>query len=482
MSEIPASSSRSRSTRCTGCTRPHQLQDEDGAPLELVHRDVTPGNVVVGVDGSARIADFGVAKARARITKTNPGIVKGKAGYIAPEVVLGHEIDGRADVFSMGVMLWNALTGKDLFDTDDLASSLTSLLKSDVPPPSTVGLQPPPIFDAPILGALHREPKLRHRNALEFAHALTDAMDLAGMRVERERIGQWVYATFGPQLKKRRQYAGLESEPWDAETTEPPSTSRMVKKDPTGRIVTAMPEPEEGTDAFAATVASGVPDFVDALSDHDTGEIDALRANLPKAPITAAPFGEDEATAMHNPRRKLKMPDRIDPLSAEEAELDRPRSSGGAWNIVIGAIVLLAIAGAAYWFITYRPAAPVTEPEEPVLSEPTEEASEVEPASPGADAIEEEAAEADPRSPTEAEATTETEPSPRRRARRRAARSPAAIADPEEEEVQAAQPPAEAEIGAEDSPTGTAEPAPEEPGEAPPEEAPETPAAPAESP
>lgn len=228
----------------------HELTDDAGEKLHLVHRDVTPGNVIVGSDGMARIADFGVAKARARITKTNPGIVKGKAGYIAPEVVLGKDIDGRADVFSMGVLLYNALTGTTLFDTDDLASSLTKLLREDVPPPSTVGLEPPPIFDAPILAALHREPRLRHDSAREMAQALSDALMLYGQRAEPEDIGKWVRDTFGPQLAKRREYAATPPSEtrWDPDQVEPPSTSAMVRKDPTGKVVNAMPEPRADAD------------------------------------------------------------------------------------------------------------------------------------------------------------------------------------------------------------------------------------------
>ena len=90
-------------------------------------------------------------------THENIHVVKGKAGYIAPEVILGRDVDGRAGVFSMGVLLWNALTGETLFDRGDLASSLTSLLRSEIPPPSSVGLQPSPLFDAPILTALARD-------------------------------------------------------------------------------------------------------------------------------------------------------------------------------------------------------------------------------------------------------------------------------------------------------------------------------------
>ena len=223
-----------------GLSAAHRLTDEVGRPLELVHRDVTPGNVIVGADGVARIADFGVAKARARITKTMPGIVKGKAGYVAPEVVLGRpDIDGRADVFSMGVLLYNALTGVTLFDADDLASTLTQLLEHDPSAPSTVGRRPAPIFDAPILGALHRDPEFRHIDALEMADALEDALIVYGDR-GREPIRAWVRDAFGAQLGQRRRLAGGNDEV-DPESAEPISTSGMIRRDPTGERV-VIPE------------------------------------------------------------------------------------------------------------------------------------------------------------------------------------------------------------------------------------------------
>lgn len=221
----------------------HELRDEHGRPLELVHRDVTPGNLLVGTDGIGRITDFGIAKARARTTKTREGVVKGKAGYIAPELLLGKPIDRRADVFSMGVLLWNALTGQTLFETEDLASTLRALLEREVPPPSTVGLMPPPIFDAPILIALARDPDHRHESALEMAQALSDALLVYGKSADPEAIGAWVRELFGEQLETRRQRATTPARDasWDPDTAEPPSSSLMVRKDATGKVVSLLP-------------------------------------------------------------------------------------------------------------------------------------------------------------------------------------------------------------------------------------------------
>ncbi len=190
-----------------GLAASHELTDEDGRSLELVHRDVTPGNVIVGTDGLARITDFGTAKARARATKTLPGIVKGKVGYVAPEVALGRGLDRRADLFSMGVLLWNALTGQRLYDTDDIAKNVAQLVTLDVPPPSTVGLRPPPLFDQPILTALARHPDQRFQDARAMHEALEDALAMFGGEPPRRQIGEWVETSFARLLEKRRELA-----------------------------------------------------------------------------------------------------------------------------------------------------------------------------------------------------------------------------------------------------------------------------------
>jgi len=190
-----------------GLSAAHELRDGDGALLDLVHRDVTPGNVLVSVDGNAAISDFGTAKARARATKTMPGVIKGKVGYVAPEVALGRGFDARADVFSMGVLLWNALTGETLYDTNDIAKNIQELLSKEVPAPSTVGLRPDPLFDMPILTALAREPHYRHQSAREMAESLTDALALGGGEPPRREIGEWVDAAFARLLARRRELA-----------------------------------------------------------------------------------------------------------------------------------------------------------------------------------------------------------------------------------------------------------------------------------
>ena len=150
----------------------HELRDPDGALMNLVHRDVSPQNVLVGIDGTARITDFGVAKAEARATVTRDGTVKGKLAYIAPEQLQGREVTRCADIFAAGVLLWESLCGRRLFRADSEAETVNMLLNWIVPKPSSIVPEIPPELDEIVLKALERDPAKRYATAAEFAEAL----------------------------------------------------------------------------------------------------------------------------------------------------------------------------------------------------------------------------------------------------------------------------------------------------------------------
>jgi serine/threonine protein kinase len=182
----------------------HTQTDESGQPLGIVHRDVSPHNVLVGVDGTARLTDFGIAKAVARISSTKPGIRKGKFEYMSPEQIESGQCDARSDVFSFGVLLWNCFTGKRLFRGDSDAETLHNVLDREIPPPSTVGLAPPAWLDAPILRALDRDPDKRYESAEAMAEHLLALMRDHGALGDRSEVSRWVKARFGDQLTARR--------------------------------------------------------------------------------------------------------------------------------------------------------------------------------------------------------------------------------------------------------------------------------------
>lgn len=183
----------------------HTLTDDAGRPLHLVHRDVSPQNVLIGVDGVARLTDFGIAKAEERMTQTAAGVRKGKLEFMSPEQAMNDsDVDRRSDIFSAGVLLWNALTGRRLFRSTSPSETMHNVLSRTVPPPSRMlgGLSP--VFDPIVLRALQRDRDARYASAGEMAAALRTAALSIGALEPAEAVGQWVSRTFEAELKERR--------------------------------------------------------------------------------------------------------------------------------------------------------------------------------------------------------------------------------------------------------------------------------------
>lgn len=194
----------------SGLAAAHALEDDDGAPLGLVHRDVSPQNILVGIDGDARITDFGIAKARARISSTEPGVLKGKLCYCAPEILdRSFRVDHRADQFAAGAVLWSALTGRSLFRGATDAETVQRIFTLEVPAPSKVGLAPPAVFDEIILRALARDPARRYPSAAAMADALRETALAAGMLGAPTRVARWVRETFADALAERQRQLRL---------------------------------------------------------------------------------------------------------------------------------------------------------------------------------------------------------------------------------------------------------------------------------
>ncbi len=177
----------------------HEATEASGAPLGLVHRDVSPHNVVVGVDGIPRVLDFGVAKALGRAQSTSHGEVKGKAAYMAPEQVRGEAVDRRADVFAAGIVTWELLTGQRLFEADSGAASMMRILELSALPPSQLAAGLSPEVDAVILRALARDRQERFASAAEMA----DALEASLRPAPAAQVSVWVQELAGETLRAR---------------------------------------------------------------------------------------------------------------------------------------------------------------------------------------------------------------------------------------------------------------------------------------
>ncbi len=157
---------------CEGLHAAHELRDSDGERLDVVHRDVSPSNIIVTFDGGVKVVDFGVAKARGRLHQTTTGTLKGKFSYMAPEQVGGRGVDARSDIWSVGVCLWEMLTCKRLFRRGSEMETLIAVGQGEIPDPSELVPEIPPELAAIALRALNRNPDERYANAREMARNL----------------------------------------------------------------------------------------------------------------------------------------------------------------------------------------------------------------------------------------------------------------------------------------------------------------------
>ena len=177
----------------------HDATSERGAALGIVHRDISPQNIHVGLDGVARVLDFGIAKATNRVIETRTDQIKGKVAYMPPEQLAKGNIDRRADVYSAAVVLWEALTGKRLFKADDIAALVYSIINEDVDPPSKYDPSLPAAIDAIVMRGLDRDANNRFASAREMAIALERAIAPAPAR----EIAAWMKEVAGDALAWR---------------------------------------------------------------------------------------------------------------------------------------------------------------------------------------------------------------------------------------------------------------------------------------
>jgi eukaryotic-like serine/threonine-protein kinase len=225
----------------------HEATDERGMSLRIVHRDVSPQNVIVGVDGVARIVDFGIAKAVGRLQQTQTGEIKGKFGYMAPEQVNGQHVTRAADLYAAGVVLWEALTGAPLFTADNDVALAAQVLLGNIAPPSRSVPCIPAVFDGITMCALERDPARRFATARDMARALETSVRVANA----SEVAAWVHGLAAPTLQRREQRLQAIEKDWAHRTgvaprplSEPPVEGR---RDASTGAVTYAAGSEAGT-------------------------------------------------------------------------------------------------------------------------------------------------------------------------------------------------------------------------------------------
>lgn len=263
---------------CAGLHAAHQLRDDDGQPLRLVHRDVSPQNILVGVDGQARIADFGIAKSARTSVSTTTGAIKGKLGYMSPEYVQGGEPDARSDVFAMGVVLWEALANQKLFRAGNEIDTLRRVVDHEAPLISSVAPWVGKRLDSVLAAALEKSPDNRFQTAQALGAALEAAARKDDLIATASEVGEHVQAVAGPtlaqrQAKIRERVASDPGEGASTTATHHRPAPAAIPSEPA--IATGPP----GAEASATSL--GQPSTLEAVSSRSR---DDIPASIPMRP------------------------------------------------------------------------------------------------------------------------------------------------------------------------------------------------------
>jgi serine/threonine-protein kinase len=271
----------------------HEAKDDAGKPLEIVHRDVSPQNVMVGVDGVARLLDFGVAKAAVRLQTTQEGQIKGKLAYMAPELLEHGDVSRLVDVYAVGVMLWEGLTGKRLFEAATEGQLLHRILFSPVDPPSAAAPARASVsseLDAIALRALERDPKRRFQSAREMALAIERATEIA----RASQVSEWVERVAKPMLDERAQRIALLRD--EARSAAPPSS--------------AAPRRSESSSAVRALASAPSSSSARDGAKHDKSSLTPASRSRPGiGDVTPTPGTPSGTGAKRTKRRVLAIDD-----------------------------------------------------------------------------------------------------------------------------------------------------------------------------
>jgi len=185
----------------TGLHYAHEKEREDGELLGLVHRDVSPSNILVSHDGGVKLVDFGIARVSAMQSTTAQGVLKGKVPYMSPEQCRGEPLDRRSDIFSLGIILWELSTRRRLFAGDNDVAVAGKICNNDVPRPSSIVPGYPPELEEIVLKALARDPALRYATAQELQLDLEEYARDARMLLSSARLAGFMGDLFADEIK-----------------------------------------------------------------------------------------------------------------------------------------------------------------------------------------------------------------------------------------------------------------------------------------
>lgn len=263
---------------CHGLDYAHRKRDMTGEPLNIVHRDISPQNVLISFAGEVKIVDFGIAKAAMRSGEaTEVGVIKGKYYYMSPEQAWGDPVDGRSDIFSTGIVLYELLTGEMLYQQDNLPKLLDAVRKADIEPPSRRRPDVPPELDEILMRALAKHSNDRYRSAHDFGQALTSFLYKRMPSFTAARMAALMAQLFPKELEQAAGSLRLSS---DMQILPLSDTGQKVVTDSTSGSLEVMKPDEFRPDLLARK--SKIYDLKDGFDDEETREAGGRRSKRPR--------------------------------------------------------------------------------------------------------------------------------------------------------------------------------------------------------
>jgi serine/threonine protein kinase len=281
-----------------GLDRAHRQCDHLGKPLNIIHRDLSPANIMISYDGEAKITDFGIAKAADTKICTVEGTVKGKVRYMSPEQARGEEIDQRSDVFSLGICFYELITLHGMFTDASDYEILRRVRQAEFARPGRLNPAIPEKLERILLRALTRDPADRYQSAGEWGEALTGFVEEEGIHFQgNSLLAPFMQETYGPVIERENLQIAEEAE----------AMERMFPEDP-GRDPNEIPDLAEPEPVSLTTEPHKL-----VFDDEDTDEITAREPN---------PLGPEEEVT---DRRRLKSTRKEIPLSLRRTKQVVPR-------------------------------------------------------------------------------------------------------------------------------------------------------------
>jgi serine/threonine protein kinase len=260
----------------------HEQKGPDGKTLDIVHRQVTPGNILVGFDGNVKIVDFGMAKAAIRRSETGVGVLRGSAPYMAPEQCAGQRVDRRSDVFALGIVLYELSTVRRLFKGSNEFLTMSAVVNAEVPRPSQYRRDVPAELEVIMLKSLARDPLARYQSAGDMAEALDKVARGVGVGASTTQLSNYMKLQFG-DIK----------EPWLQVEQDP----EVTDVDFDGAASGLAPPPTEAVKNFA------IPKTIDATKSSPISHARArTKGSTRPPPASAVEFSRTVTTAVESPR------------------------------------------------------------------------------------------------------------------------------------------------------------------------------------